>query len=324
MTAGSLSLEDAKHLVGSAILAPSVLNTQPWLFHGHGEVINVHADASRMLPVIDPTGRAAMISCAAATFNLRLAIQASGRQPVVHLLPDVDDALHVARVGLTGPAEMTTAERTLYQAIPNRRTNRLPFRDERLPVEVVSHLEEAADAEGGILRVLTSAEVPDVVKTVHEADRVQRANPEVRAEVGRWTNRPPGDRDGLTTSALGPRPRDPSAVVRDFAFGYPVPGRETAAFEKMASLAVLYTYGDTRMDWLRAGMALQRVLLTATALDVATSLLTQALEVASLRWLLRIPALGVVAPQAMLRLGYGVPVHPSPRRPVGDVLRYTP
>jgi Nitroreductase family len=109
-------------------------------------------------------------------------------------------------------------------------------------------------------------------------------------------------------------------VVRDFAFGHPTPGRQTADFEKGASLAVLYTHGDTRMDWMRAGMALQRVLLAATARDVACSLLTQALEVTALRRLLRVPSMGVVEPQVLLRLGYGVPAPASRRRPVHDVL----
>src|SRR2546423_833841 len=199
LPAGNLSREHAEQLVGAAVLAPSVLNTQPWLFDARADAVDVHLDAARTLPVLDPTGRAAVISCAAAVLNLRLAVQAAGREAAVQLLPVPDDPAHLAQVRIAGPAEVTATHRALYEAIPHRHTNRYPFRDERLPVEVVAHLEEAAEAEGGLLRVLTTGEVPDVVRTVREADSVQRADHELRGEVGRWTNRDPNDHDGLTT-----------------------------------------------------------------------------------------------------------------------------
>jgi hypothetical protein len=82
---------------------------------------------------------------------------------------------------------------------------------------------------------------------------------------------------------------------------------------------VLLTRGDTRRDWLVAGQALERVLLAATARGLATSLLTQAAEVPSMRWLLR-SSLGPGQPHALIRLGYGPRGPASPRRPVPDVL----
>jgi hypothetical protein len=198
-TTGTLSGADIESLVGTAILAPSVLNTQPWRFRAGGDVIDVHLDPGRTLPGLDPSGRAAVISCSAAVLNLRLAVLAAGLEPVVELLPDLEDELHLARVRLTRNGEMTAADRILYEAIPRRHTNRLPFTGERLPAETVAHLEQAADAEGGLLRVLTGWEVPDVVRTVHEADSVQRDDPQIRAEVGRWINRHPDDPEGITT-----------------------------------------------------------------------------------------------------------------------------
>jgi len=82
---------------------------------------------------------------------------------------------------------------------------------------------------------------------------------------------------------------------------------------------VLSTANGTRADWLRAGQALQRVLLAATSHGLAVCPLTQPLETAD-SWLVRDPRTGNDIPQMILRLGYGLPVPGTPRRPVADIL----
>jgi hypothetical protein len=98
------------------------------------------------------------------------------------------------------------------------------------------------------------------------------------------------------------------------------PGRASyARFEASPQLAVLSTRFGTQADWLRAGQALQRVLLLATARGLAAGPLTQALETAD-AWLVRDPASGIEHPQMVLRLGYGRAAAATPRRPVAKVL----
>ena len=66
--------ERLRFLLNYAVLAPSGHNTQPWLFRvGNGEV-DLYADRTRGLPVVDPEDRALVISCGAALFYLRVAI----------------------------------------------------------------------------------------------------------------------------------------------------------------------------------------------------------------------------------------------------------
>jgi hypothetical protein len=90
-------------------------------------------------------------------------------------------------------------------------------------------------------------------------------------------------------------------------------------FEDRPTIAVLYT-ADTPLGWLRAGQALQRVLLTATVRGLSTTLLTQPLEIPRFRTGLTDPAVGRPA-QAVIRLGYSrhEPAV-SPRRTLADVL----
>jgi hypothetical protein len=99
------------------------------------------------------------------------------------------------------------------------------------------------------------------------------------------------------------------------------PVRERS-FEQDPLVAMLTTHGDAVRDHLLAGQAMQRVLLTATAVGLSSSFLSQPVEVpltrAALRMLLDAPG----HPQTVLRIGYGNPAAPTPRRPVSAVTSY--
>jgi hypothetical protein len=88
-------------------------------------------------------------------------------------------------------------------------------------------------------------------------------------------------------------------------------------------LALLSTGADGPRDWLHAGQALERVLLTATVRGLATTPLTQPVELAGLRALLCGERKDRIA-QAVVRVGYGPPAPLSPRRPLEEVLLLGP
>ena len=71
-----------------ATLAPSVHNTQPWRFVLTQGNLEIHANWTRKLRVLDPTGRQLLISCGCALFNARVALAASGYDAVVERFPD--------------------------------------------------------------------------------------------------------------------------------------------------------------------------------------------------------------------------------------------
>src|SRR4051812_41226015 len=96
--------------------------------------------------------------------------------------------------------------------------------------------------------------------------------------------------------------------------------RRGGPFEPYPTILVLSTDGDSRPDWLRAGQALQRVLLTATWQNLATTPISQPVEAPEVRRLLTDPATGLAA-QMVLRVGYGKTAGRSPRRALSEVLR---
>jgi hypothetical protein len=134
-----------------------------------------------------------------------------------------------------------------------------------------------------------------------------------------WTLPLPDRPDGVPPQSFGPYDRLDRMPLRDFGLALPERHRRIASFEHYPTLAVLSTRADEPARWLRAGQAMERVLLTATVRGLATTPMTQSLEFPDLRRLLTDTAGGHWA-QLVLRLGYAPPAAPSPRRSVTDVL----
>jgi hypothetical protein len=303
--------------LASATAAPSVHNTQPWLFHPHRDGIDVYADRDRQLAVIDPDGRELTLSVGAAVFNLRLAMMRDGRLPQLRVAPDPDDPDLLARVVPGGPVRPSATVLALAGAVTRRRSNRGPFADLAVPARVREELVAAAAAEGAVLVMTGPGGRRVVLGMVTDADRYWCANADYRRELAEWTRPAPGRRDGVATAALGPR--SDTLPLRDLGLTRPDAVRPTATFEETSTIAVLYT-ADTPAGWLRAGQALQRVLLTATVRGLSATLLTQSLELDRLRDRLSDPATGRAA-QAIVRFGFSrqTPAA-SARRPLSDVL----
>jgi nitroreductase len=321
-----LSAEETRLVLRAATAAPSVLNTQPWAFRmqrqPQGEVFDVHADFSRLLPHTDPYGRELSISCGAAVCNIQLALRHLGRDSTVTILPVRDDRRHLARVEVTGARPPTDEEEALVAAIPRRRTNRYPFTDQPLPDRLIAELEESAAGHGAVLRVLTSDEAARLAEAIHDADALQAADPATQSEITTWVGGLESGADGIPPDNRGPRPEDPRTVVREFTARDDPSARPTATFESRSTLALLSTIGDEPADWIACGRVLQRVLLLATVRGLAVSFLTQVMEREETRWRAFEPSLRRAHVQMVLRIGYprdGSPVPATPRRPVEGV-----
>ena len=304
--------------IEAAIAAPSIHNSQPWLFRARGARVDVLVDRRRQLAVADPDGREMHVSVGAALFNLRTSMLAHGRQPLVELLPHQDQPDLVASV-VVGPEVTVTADvRTLADAIGRRQTNRRPFWTMPVPAEILADLVAAAREEGGILDVVDPVERGRVLDAVRSAEKRLRSDPRYRVEVADWVSATPERDHGVPTAALGPRPQLADLPVRDFDLDHTV-ARRVAPFEPEPTIAVLYTSDDTVRGWLQAGQALERTLLTAESHRVAVAPMTQVIAVPELRGLLGRPDRTRFA-QSVLRLGYAGSGPRAPRRPLRDVL----
>lgn len=314
-----------RFLLRYAILAPSGHNTQPWLFHVEGEHVDLLADRSRALPVVDPDDRELTISCGAALFHLRTAARQFGHTTAVDLVPDASQPDLLARVRLGPPRAVEDYEERLFRAIPRRHTNRQAFKRWPLPLALVDALRGAVEEEGAWLHVVTDEQRDAVADLIAQGDRIQAGDKRFRRELAAWVhpNRT-RSRDGIPGYGFGMSDLVSYAgptVLRTFDWGNGRAARDRELALGSPTLAVLGTDSDDLRSWLVAGQALDHLLLRARAEEVWASYLDQPIEVSSLRPRLA-EAIGENRPpQLLLRLGYGPDVEPTPRRPVEDVLR---
>ncbi len=317
--------EKLRAAVKYAVLAPSSHNSQPWRFRVGADHLDLLADRGRALPVIDPNDRELTISCGAALYHLRVALQHFGCAVTIEPFPDAADQDLLARVAIAGPHETSSEDQGLFHAIPKRRTYRLPFEPRVLPDRLQSALERAALREGARFYVFrTPGSRNAVADLIAEADRVQMADRRFRRELAAWMrpNHPkptdgiPGYAQGLSDimAAAGP------LVVRTFDVGSGVAARNRELAEGSPMLALIGTDHDGPKDWLAAGQALARVLLRAQVDGVSASFLNQPIEMEEFRLRLQVLVGRLGFPQVLLRLGYGEEIKASPRRAPADVL----
>ncbi|MFD3658367.1 Acg family FMN-binding oxidoreductase [Streptomyces sp. NPDC058620] len=315
-------------LVEDAVMAPSMHNAQPWRFvhRTSGRSVALYGDPDRTLPYGDPDLRALHLGCGAALFNLRVAAAHSGLSAAVRPFPVPEDPWYLADVMLNDAEAGGRDLEDLHPAVRRRHTSRFPFSDEQIPELILDGLRSAAFLESCRLIIPGAWHADAVMELVHDAEFLEAANEAVRAEIATWTRtgrtgEGPAD-EGIPADALGPRQYGVSSPVRDFDSSRRVPDRSVAVFEEHAQIALLGTVEDTPADWLRAGQAMQRVLLRATLEGLATSLMSQPLEWPELRPFVRDPTSAIGFVHMVFRLGYGPQGAATLRRPVADVLSF--
>ena len=316
-------------LVRCAVLAPSGHNTQPWLFRVSGETLELHADRTRALPVVDPDDRELTISCGAALAHVLIAAEHFGRDAELTLLPDPSRPDLLARVKLGVPLVASERTERRFDALGRRHTDRGRYAKESVSSSVLDALGAAAEEEGAWLTAYTDdARKAALGDLVVEGDLIQMADRRFRRELASWIhpNRT-RHRDGLPGFVVGVGNDFASEaaplVLRLFDTGKGFAQRDRALAEGSPALLLLGTDDDTVDAWLRAGRALAGLWLDATALGLSLSFLNQPIELPELRG--DVAELGGRSgfPQLLMRVGVAEGERDprrSPRRPVDEVL----
>lgn len=308
-----------------ARLAPSVHNTQPWLFSVGHDALRVKADWYRQLRVLDPLGRQLLLSVGCAVFNARVAIAAAGLADVVDRtcdgeMPDVAAVVHADAVH---PPDEALAR--LDGAVARRHTNRRRFAPEPVDADVVDRLVAAAAEEGAqLVPVVREDDRLAVARLSQLADRLENEDPAYRAEMRRWTTDDLLRPDGVPAFAVPgtDAPSRDDVPIRDFDVrgAGALPALTESSMQQ--TMLLLCTRADTPAAWERAGEALERVWLELTEAGYVASPLTQVVENAMTREQLRSELRLSVRPHVLLRVGRAVPTPATRRRRLSDVLMH--
>jgi hypothetical protein len=210
----------------------------------------------------------------------------------------------------------------MLTAVPHRHTHRGPFEPVPLPAGLLATMQDDATAEGATLAVVDLEQTQPMLVAILAAEiRGQELDPVTRAEITRWTHDADSlSRDGVPAHAFPARPgRKPGRLPeRDFDLGRGL-GLLPPDGGVAAVTAMLVTAGDSEEDWLRAGQALNRLLLRAASQWCFARLQTQALQAAAARTLIRSRLTLPGAPQLLLRFGVARTAHVTARRAAADL-----
>lgn len=316
-----LAPDDAvEQVVALACLAPSVHNTQPWLWRYDGRRLTLQADRRRQLDAEDPLGRNLTISCGAALHHLQFAAEALGWDTEVEVVPITEGSPVLARVVISRGGEQPTrpADLTVLQ---ERCTDRRRFTAWPVPEDRLERLCLVASRWGAEATAVTEDAARFRLELLaNQATTAASLEPGRRSEQERWLGRT--GPDGIPRDLL---PDDPDPAHPRSRFRPAVVEDTRLAVHSGDRVIVLGGTTDDPAAWLRTGQALSALWLEATREGISVVPMSQPIELEDVRRSIADDVLrGAFEPHALLAVGWqalGRRDQPhTPRRPLAEVL----
>lgn len=315
--------ETVRTVLSLATRAPSVHNTQPWRWRVGSGSLHLYADQKLHLLKTDPDTRDLMLSCGIALHHCVVALAALGWQAKIHRLPDPNDPEHLAAIEVRRQAA-SELDVSLAAAIPRRRTDRRRYSSWEVPANYIALLGARATRTGVMLRQMQSRS--ELKKIMAQAIRRHVTDYDYLSELTVWSGRYASTAGvpARSTPEADPTAPLPPRLFAGSVLGQPV---DTEPADDNAVVLALGTKDDTTLARLRAGEATSLMLLSATALGLASCPVTEPLEIRETRDAIQSEVFGLDAfPQMLLRIGWA-PVDAdalpaTPRRPLSDLVEY--
>ena len=307
--------------IALATRAPSVRNSQPWRWLTGDQSIHLYSDSMAQLQRTEPDRRDLILSCGTALHHFRIAIAALGWQARVNRFPNPAEPEHIASFEFVQhiPTEQDIA---LAAAIPRRRTDRSYYSSWPVPAGHIALMASRAAHEG--VALYRAEALTQLENAIAQAAAIHARDPDYETEPSLWSGRhgslggvPAADTSAadvahvnLSRASSDPQLAQANGVPRD---------------DDATELLILSTPFDDLMARLRAGEATSAVLLTATALGLASCAMTEPLEIHETRDIVRSKVLDDSGfPQVVVRIGWASinsdPLPASPRHPVAEML----
>lgn len=282
-----------KHLLTSiincleyGILAPSVLNSQPWSLEIEDNTVIVKLDSSRLLPMADPRHQGAMFSLGCFVENCIIAGPFLGLQ--IKVIEEIGEVSELATVKLVFSEEKERLQKNynseLVLAIKERVNNSLPYDiKKKLASGIIQMVENASVYPQIQLRVVQDNQkierIAEVTRQAIEAFQVRR---EFRQEFakyinGNWSKKKfglPGYCIGLSLPMSYLMPW----IIRFTNFGSKQGTASKVLMLSSSAVVVITTQKESLHQWYLSGRIFQRTVLKLTEKLVSYSILNAAAE----------------------------------------------
>lgn len=312
-------------MIEAACKAPSGHNSQPWLFRVNENSIDIVPNFTKSLPIVDGNNRELFISLGAATENLCLMAGNLGYKPSMK----IDAAKQEIKIDLTKDAELQKDD--LVFQIDSRQTNRQMYNDKSISQDSLSLLNNSKLYNHTHRYVINRNDSNfQIIKSfVARGNEIQMNDENFKKELLqyiRFNNKEVKENPtGLTYKVMG-APAMPGFISKPLVKSFLSPKKQNKSdlkkIDSSSNLIIFTTQRDSMEDWINLGRSLERYLLTATKLGIASAFLNQACEIKNLSEEMKtsISFLGDGYPTLILRIGYAPKAPYSPRQKIEDVV----
>lgn len=289
------------------VLAPSAHNTQPWRVELEGEKLKVYRDPAHMLQAGDPTLRETTLGIGAFIENIAVAADHWGyRASIDHLALTTEELLQaVLSFESTGQPGLPAG---LFAGLTQRHTNRGHYDSQSLPDELLTELRSLPLEFGVTIFLLTDqsarSQVADLVRQGTHIGLSMRA---MREELAELTHTVAEARpDGMLMEAMIENP-PVQLSPKEWLLQHFDTTAESQYWGEAFALSPLHCIVATELDgpqaWLAAGRSMERLLLTAAAQGLTSSISAAPIEIPTLAPQLRQLIDSTYRPQVLFRLG---------------------
>ncbi len=312
-------------LIKYAIQAPSGYNTQPWKFKLSPDTIEILPDYTRARLSTDPEYREFFMSLGAAAFNLELAAKHFGfsyqKSYLINSKKQENSILFTFDGRILEPEDSP-----LFDAIPNRHTNRFPYLDQKIPKDFLTELKNLPRPDFIDFHLVTRpGDITTFSRLIDRSFSLWYRQQALVEELESWL------RDDLEFSPDGL----PSGVINLYKlainFKYflhpddPEIKRRSTKSQQLAkkapALAIISTQNDSISQWFAAGEFFELLSLTLASRGYTTDFFNYPLTLKKTRQETAEILSTKHLPQLLFRLGQPTFFPPrTPRRPLREVV----
>ena len=274
-----------RELVRYATLAASSHNTQCWQFKIADNGIVILPDFTRRCPAVDPDNHHLFVSLGAATENLLQAASYNGLQGEVNFDANAKQLINIA---LT-PSK--AIDSPLFKAITDRQCTRAEYDGKPLSPDELNLLEQAGTGNGvHILLHTEKSAMENILDFVVAGNSAQMRDAAFMAELKSWLRFSSSDAvrtgDGLYSATSGSIsvPKWLGSTLFNLLFNEKSENDKYAKHIRSSSgVAIFVSDKNDAAHWIEVGRCYQRFALQATALNIRSAFINQAIEVPSVR-----------------------------------------